>query len=184
VCLISEHREIEALLMQRDLTIEQQQARITELTNIISEMEIPPRPEIELFPISRNEVSSELRALGVELIHQPMDASYNYTNTAGWMDVWEYVYFVFPWPKYTQQSMDCEDFGILLKGLVSAFFGTSEQMSDVRLNTIALALGNIPAGYHGFNVFRDEQGWMCIEPQSLVFFSWGDRQYEPEKVLI
>lgn len=175
MCLVSEHRELQRLLTERDLTIQQQQDRIADLLNQLAQMELPPKPDVPLFEMPKHQVDSELRSQNVELLHQLMDTKYRYTSAEGWMEVFDYLYFVFPWPHYTSQFMDCDDFGLLMKALPPALFG---------LNYIAFALGDIPAGYHGFNIYRDDQGFMVLEPQSLTFFDWGDREYTPEKVLL
>jgi len=128
--------------------------------------------------MSSNEVSTELLDLGVKSMHPCLlDAGqdYYYTTDEGWAEVFNYVYCTFKMPKYIAARMDCEDFGILLKGLVSALFG---------FNYFALTIGDIPKGRHGFNFFRDQNGHMVIEPQTANYFVWGDRYYEPEDYLL
>ena len=175
MCLVSKHREIENLLAEKDLTITQQQARIAELLNHIADMELPPVPEVTYINIGKSVVKREIEAEGIELLRGLMDAKYRYVSSSDWMNVFEYIYLVFPWPKYTAQYMDCDDFAFLVKGMVNAFFG---------INYFAFTLGDIPQGYHGFNIFRDEKGLMCLEPQNMKFFEWGDRDYLPQKVLL
>jgi hypothetical protein len=102
---------------------------------------------------------------------------YNYVSAKEWADVLSYIYFDFPMPKYIGARMDCEDFAILLKGLVSALFG---------LNYFAFTVGMVPAGMHGFNFFQTEKGLVILEPQTGEFFDWNDptKGYNPEWILL
>ena len=180
MCLVSEHREL-----KKDL-VDLRAARIVdwdiidELRWKITQVQIPPPPVIEYIDTTRERVISEMRQLGVELMHQPMDIPYRYTTDDGWQTVHEYLVLAFPWPKYTRHFFDCENFAALWWTLVAAFFG---------LNYAVLTLGDIPAGYHGFNIYRRPgdiipENFLCLEPQSLSFFEWGDRGYNPEKGLL
>lgn len=141
------------------------------------ETELPPLPEIKVFSMTGQEAEAELGALGLKLMYPVLlDASgrYYYSDDEGWAEVFYYIYTVFPMPPYIAFRMDCEDFAILLKGLVSALFG---------LNYFALTIGNIPQGCHAFNFFRTEDRHLILEPQLAQFFEWGERKYTPKYAL-
>ena len=90
------------------------------------------------------------------------DGLYWFTTIEDWQKVFEYVddalecldkYSVL---KYMKARRDCEDFAILHKGLVSAFFG---------LNAYALAIGTTPMGQHAFTMMKTGGGFRLWEPQ-------------------
>jgi len=143
-----------------------------------TEEEEAVKPEIEVLSLHPNKVSQEISGLGLKLMYPSlMDGwqPYYYTSEEGWAEVFYYIYTVFNMPSYIAGRMDCEDFGILLKGLVSALFG---------LNYFGFTIGQIPQGCHGFNFFRTGGGFMVLEPQSAEFFLWGERDYKPEWALL
>ena len=71
--------------------------------------------------------------------------------------------------------MDCDDFAILMKGLMNAEFC---------VNAFGIALGNVPGGYHAYNIARVEDRWVMIEPQTGEVFEFGDNGYQCDKVII
>jgi hypothetical protein len=76
------------------------------------------------------------------------------------------------------ETYDCEDYALEAMVLVSKKFG---------LNTFAMAIGNVPGGRHGFNVFYTDNGWWIYEPQpgyGLGYFPLGENGYIPELILI
>jgi len=166
---------VAGLIAENERTVAELRAEIAELEGAGVQ---PPKPDIKILSISALAVSNELRALGQKLMYPVLlDASgdYYYTNDEGWAQVFDYIYAVFDMPLYIAYRMDCEDFGVLLKGLVSALFG---------LNYFALTIGNIPQGCHGFDFFKTDKGMMIIEPQTAQFFEWKERGYEPKYALL
>ena len=152
--------------------------RIAELEARLAELEQPAKPSITLLPMPSTQVDAEIKALGQALMYPCLldyGQDYFYTNAEGWAEVFNYIYLVFNMPPYIAGRMDCEDFGVLLKGLVSALFG---------LNYFALTIGDIPQGCHGFDFFRTDTGHLVIEPQTAEFFPWGERSYEPQWALL
>ena len=147
------------------------------LTNLLKPKD-KSKPKIELLSMSSIEVAKEIEGLSQKLMYPCLldyGQDYYYTTSEGWAEVFHYIYTVFDMPSYMAARMDCEDFGILLKGLVSALFG---------LNYFALAIGNIPQGCHGFDFFRTDTGHLIIEPQTAEFFPWYKRGYEPKWALL
>ena len=134
------------------------------------------KPEIELLEIPSKKVKQELAEFNL-MYPCLLDAGspYYYTNSEGWAEVFNYIYCEFKMPKYIASRMDCEDFAIHLKGLVSALFG---------LNYFAIAVGDAPAGKHAFNLFKDDMGLMVIEPQTANYFILGEQAYKPEYILL
>lgn len=140
--------------------------------------EQPLKPKIDIFSIHPNKVRDEVTQLGLKLMTPGlMDAwsPYYYTDERDWAKVFSYIYTVFPMPPYLKGRMDSYDFGILLKGLVSAFFG---------LNYYGFIMGEIPEGGHGWGFFRTQEGPRILEPLKGEFFRWGERGYKAEWVLL
>lgn len=149
-----------------------------EIARLKEEYWQPPKPEIKLLSMPGPAVKEEMKALGVRLMYPVlMDAylGYHFTDEEGWAEVFEYIYTRFNMPTYLVARMDCEDFAIWLKGLVSVLFG---------LNYFALTIGQIPQGCHGWNFFKVSDRFMNIEPQKAEFFEWGERGYKPEWALL
>ena len=137
-----------------------------------------PKPKVKLLKISSLQIKSEVDNMKLRMMYPALldhYRDYYYLEPSQWADVFDYIYFVFDIPPYLAARFDCEDFAILLKGLVSSFFG---------LNAFAVVFGNTPRGYHGWNIFRTEDGWFQFEPQTGDVFELGQRGYVPEWVLI
>jgi len=152
--------------------------QVRELTAKLAELEQPPKPDTTLLSMPSADVKTELDALSQQLMYPCLldsGQNYYYTNSEGWAEVFNYIYTVFKMPTWVAARFDCEDSGILLKGLVSALFG---------LNYFALTIGDIPEGTHGFNFFRTEQGHLIIEPQTAEFFGWEEKSYSPKFALL
>jgi len=88
----------------------------------------------------------------------------------------KYCRKVYPFPKYKTAVTDCDDFAILLKGLMSAEFG---------INDFGIALGNSPCGYHAFCEARIEDRRVFIEPQTGDVFEMNDtdKNYSCDRVI-
>lgn len=139
---------------------------------------VPPKPIIELLSMPYTQVDEEIKALGLTKLYPTLldyGQPYYYTKAEDWAEVFHYIYFVFPMPDYLMARFDCEDFAILLKGLVASLFG---------LNYFGVVLGKIPQGYHGWNIFRTEVEVWQLEPQTGLFFPMWEKDYKPEKILI
>ena len=145
-----------------------------------------PKPKIELLAMPSEQALDEIKQAGLRLLYPAlMDhfQPYYYTTAEDWADVMDYIYFKFPMPPYIVARMDCEDFAILLKGLISAFFG---------LNYQAFVLGWADVGrgypeYHGWNYLRSDNGFVQWEPQtkpSFGFIDPDDEAYRPEYALL
>jgi hypothetical protein len=114
-----------------------------------------------IFSVLGSMVKQELEQAGVELVRPPLDREqdYYFTTLEGWNALLIYIYKDFNWPPYMASRMDCEDFSILFKGLVSAHFG---------LNYFAITIGRNGEGTgHAFNTFRIKNGELIdFEPQT------------------
>lgn len=159
----------------------QRQIKVLEgiILNLEEQIPVPrPKPEITLLKMSSYDVLAEIKELDLKRMYptlMDMGQDYYHTDRVGWAEVFDYIYCIFDMPDYIAGRMDCEDFGILLKGLVSTLFG---------LNYFAFTIGDSPYGVHGYDIFRTEQGLMLIEPQKAEFFEWGERGYSPEWILL
>jgi len=138
---------------------------------------IPSKPNITFYEIDWQVVKQELTDLNISVPLGLFDAysSYYYTTLWGIKEAVKYCRSVYPFPKYQTAIMDCDDFAILMKGLMSAEFG---------INDFGIALGNSPGGYHAYNIARIEDRRVFIEPQTGEVFEIGDKGYSCDRVII
>ncbi len=133
------------------------------------------KPDITFYEIDYNTVISELQTMGLSILRGGLlDIQYYYTTLWGIKEAVKYVRSVYPFPSYKAEKTDCDDFAILMKGLLSAEFG---------INDVGIDFGNVPGGYHAFNVARVEDRRVIIEPQNGEVFEIGERGYVPKEVL-
>uniref|UniRef100_A0A6M3LIN3 Agglutinin C-terminal domain-containing protein n=1 Tax=viral metagenome TaxID=1070528 RepID=A0A6M3LIN3_9ZZZZ len=135
------------------------------------------KPDITFYDIDPQLVKDELNDLGIKIPLGLFDdyQMYYYTTLWGIKEAVVYCRKVYPFPKYTTAIRDCDDFAILLKGLMSAEFG---------INDFGIALGMTPMGYHAFNLARAEQNWVFIEPQTGEIFNIGDKGYSCDRAIL
>jgi len=133
------------------------------------------KPDITFYENDSQTVQNELNALNILTPLGLWDAlqPYYYTTLWGIKEAVKYCRKVYPFPRYQTAIMDCDDFAILMKGLISAEFG---------INDFGIALGNTPMGYHAFNLTRTEDRRVFIEPQTGEVFEIGE-SYQCEKVI-
>ena len=137
-----------------------------------------PKPKITLLTTTSEKVLQAIANLNlIKLYPALLDhfQPYYYTKSEDWAEVFDYIYFKFNMPSFLAAKMDCEDFAILLKGLVSSFFG---------LNYFGVVIGTTPAGGHGWNLFMTENGWLQFEPQTGNIFELDEKGYKPEYILL
>ena len=134
------------------------------------------KPAITFYEIDWQTVQSELTALNLTIPLGLFDAlqPYYYTTLWGIKEAVKYCRKVYPFPKYKTAVMDCDDFAILTKGLISAEFG---------INDFGIVLGMTPMGYHAFNVARIEDRRVLIEPQTGDVFEIGENGYQYDRVI-
>ena len=134
------------------------------------------KPDITFYEIDYNTVLSELQSLNLSIMRGGLiDSQYYYTTLWGIKEAVKYAREVYPFPVYLSEKTDCDDFAILMKGLLSAEFG---------LNDVGIVFGDVPGGYHAFNMARAESVFVLIEPQTGDVFNLGERGYVPKEVLI
>ena len=133
------------------------------------------KPDITFYELDSSIVLSELKEMGLTILRGGLlDRKYYYTTLWGIKEAVKYVRKVYPFPKYQAEKTDCDDFAILMKGLLSAEFG---------INDVGINFGDSPMGYHAFNVARIEDRRVIIEPQTGEVFEIGERGYIPREVL-
>ena len=139
---------------------------------------IPSKPDITFYEIDWRVVKDELNGLAILAPLGLFDAysPYFYTTLWGIKEAVKYCRKVYPFPKYKTAVMDCDDFAILMKGLMSAEFG---------INDFGIALGMTPMGYHAFNLARVEDRRVFIEPQTGEVFEMNDisKNYNCDRVI-
>jgi len=134
------------------------------------------KPSVDYLPVQNDTLTGEISLAGMKMLYPILlDAKYYYAKAEDWANLLDYIYFKFDMPKYLVDRFDCEDWAILLKGLVSSFFG---------LNCFAVVFGKSPRGYHSWNVFRTEEGWLQLEPQTGRFFKMNERDYKADWLLM
>ena len=137
-----------------------------------------PKPKVKPLKVSSLRILDEIQSMKLKMMYPALldhYQDYYYLESSQWAEVFNYIYFVFDMPPYLIARFDCEDWAILLKGLVSSFFG---------LNAFGVVLGKTPGGYHAFNMFRTEDDWLLFEPQTGDIFPIGDKGYIPEYILL
>uniref|UniRef100_A0A6M3IGN5 Agglutinin C-terminal domain-containing protein n=2 Tax=viral metagenome TaxID=1070528 RepID=A0A6M3IGN5_9ZZZZ len=133
------------------------------------------KPDITFYEIGLQAVQNELNALNIQTPVGLWDSpTYYYTTLWGIKEAVKYCRKVYPFPKYQTAIMDCDDFAILLKGLMSAEF---------EINDFGIALGMTPMGYHCFNIARIEDRRVFIEPQTGEVFEIGEKGYQCDRVI-
>ena len=135
------------------------------------------KPDITFYEIGSQTVSNELQSLNIAVPLGLFDTDYYYTTLWGIQEAVKYARKVYPFPKYEAEQTDCDDFAILMKGLMSAEFG---------INAFGVALGNTPLGYHAFGVSRTNDRWVFIEPQTGGVFEINDmsKNYSCDRTII
>lgn len=108
------------------------------------------------------------------------DSNYYAVKTEDWAEI--IADTIFNMPAYVKDKFDCEDFALLFAARV---------LERYQINTCAVAIGQSPYGYHGFNIFfaweggeRGLRGYI-LEPQTGEIWSFDDSSgYEPDLILI
>ena len=141
---------------------------------------VKPTPTYEEFQIDANTLNSSIRS-AISLL--PPDIIYNwdywyyYVSLENWRDIIEDVFLSMP--KYVTEKFDCENFALLTASTVS---------SKYKLNTMGIAVGEVPGGEHGFNIFpaRTVAGreFFFLEPQTADIIPVAGSDYKPRMVII
>ena len=135
-------------------------------------------PSFKVYQITGLLLKAKIEALGLELPLGMLDWQYYHTDLEGWGKI---LYdLAFSSSLYEKDKFDCENYALKAMNLCAERY---------KLNTLALALGHIPIGYHGFNIFFYGDGFMLWEPN--VGFLWsgepfeiGENGYQPDRVVI
>ena len=152
---------------------------IRQIARLFCGHEKEPKPQIGRFAMPMSDLQREYADLGIKKLYGSLDPEYYYTNLQGWGKVFGWIYFNCELPKYSVSSngkwnLDCEDFAIWLKAMISLHFG---------LNCFAITIGDMPRGRHGFNMLRAEDGHYCWEPNPgfniEAPFAIGEHGYQP-----
>jgi len=171
-------RQIARLFCGHQPEIKELNKLINNYKKAISELTGPPLPDIGVVSLASSQVMEEIEELNFKMMYPVLLDSgqpYYYTKAEDWAEVFDYIYFKYPMPKYIAARMDCEGFAIWMMGLIQAEFG---------LNYFGLVLGNSPGGYHCWNIFQTDNGLVQFEPQTGEFFGIGKEGYFPEYLLL
>jgi len=134
---------------------------------------VKPKPKFKEFLTSAYSVTSLIQSKGMTMPCYCFDSKYYYVSHEDWGVIFADV--LMNMPAYISQKFDCEDFAILVKARVNERW---------KLNTVAVIIGDTPAGRHGFNMFLSDEGLFLLEPQTGDVFEIGEKGYEPEWALI
>ena len=135
-------------------------------------------PSFEVYQVTGLLLKAKIEALGLEIPLGMLDGQYYYTNLEGWGKV---LYnLTFSSSLYKKDKFDCENYALKAMNLCAERYG---------LNTLALVIGNIPQGSHGFNMFYFGERFMLWEPN--MGFDWsgepfelGEYGYQPSQVFV
>ena len=129
-------------------------------------------PSITEIETDANKLNAMLQPLGLRELHL-WDSRYFYTTHEDWGKVLAKVLLAMP--KYTVDRFDCENFALLASARTSEIF---------KLNTMGIAIGQSPFGYHGFNIIVSEVGMFYMEPQNGMIYDVNeDSGYKAEIVI-
>jgi len=139
-------------------------------------------PGFKTWRISGNSLHRQLVKLDLKIPMGMLDSWYYFTDLDGWGKIlWD---LVFNSSLYKTDKFDCENYA--LKAM-------NECAERYDLNTMALVIGSIPQGRHGFNIFvyydNANVRFLLWEPNEGFPFSGSafeisEYGYEPELVLI
>ena len=127
--------------------------------------------------ISAQELRDKLVALGFTVPLGILDSTYYYTDAEGWAKVLSDL--TFKSNLYQAERFDCEDYA--MKACVTCW-------ERYGLNAFGLVLGMTPAGYHGFNIGFEGDGFFLHEPNEGFGFGGpfpvGEHGYIPSMIVI
>ena len=141
-------------------------------------------PSFKKWAQRRSDLVRKLRLIGVKPLctDQPMDSWIYFTDLEGWGKIlWD---LVFSSKLYKRDIFNCDKYAL------KAYITCCERYG---LNSLLLAIGDMPQGRHGFNIFpyydSGDVGFMLWEPNDGFQFSGsafevGEYKYFPESALI
>jgi len=135
-------------------------------------------PAFKEYQITASILRPKIEALGLKIPMGMLDWQYYFTDSEGWGKV---LYdLVFNSSLYKKDKFDCENFALKAMNECAQRYG---------LNTLAMVIGDVPQGRHGFNMFYTGDGFLLWEPNDGFPFSGsafeiGEFGYSPELVLI
>lgn len=135
-------------------------------------------PKFKEYQITGSMLKYKIEALGLKIPMGMLDRQYYHPDLEGWGKVLENL--VFKSSLYQKDRFDCENLALKAMNLCAERYG---------LNTLAMVIGDIPQGRHGFNMFYTGESFMLWEPNEGFPFSGsafeiGDFGYVPELVLV
>jgi len=137
-----------------------------------------PKVPVNLVEMSPNAVETLFKSVKLPIPMGLLDGKYWTTDAETWATVLSKL-VASPWA-YKDEINDCED--IALEAMLQC-------SRDYGLNTMGMAIGKSPYGYHAFNIYivGGTDLWL-FEPQFLgsqqYFPLKNDMGYIPDKVLI
>lgn len=148
------------------------------MSKFIVKVEHVSSPEFETYTTSRTIIRFRFKALGLEMPIGMLDNSYFYTDLEGWGVVLGDL--VFKSSLYKKDKFDCDNYALKAMNICAEKYG---------LNTLGVAIGDIPQGRHAFNIFFTGENIMLWEPNagfphSGEPFEIGEHGYQPEFILI
>jgi len=135
-------------------------------------------PSFKTYEISGFDVATQLKDLGLTIPMFLLDGQYYYTDAEGWATI--LIDLLVKSDLYKSDKFDCDNYTIKAMTTCAERYG---------LNTMALAIGDIPQGRHAFNLIYTGEDWLVFEPNAGFqyggqAFPIGDNGYKPEMVLV
>lgn len=135
-------------------------------------------PSFKEFAMSAEPMRRLLTNLKLTIPMGMLDSWYYYTDMEGWGKV---LYnLVFSSSLYKPNRFDCENYALKAMNICAERYG---------LNTLAMVIGDVPQGRHGFNMFYTGENFLLFEPNEGFPFSGsafeiGEYNYQPKLVLV
>lgn len=154
-------------------------------------VKVEHKPSFQRYILSAEKVDAELAELNVRHPFRLRDSYYFFISMEDWGKIFYDVLQNLPDYHISQihreitegepvnekegWDFDCDNFGELCRTRVSEKYG---------INTCAYVDGESPWGYHGYNIFRAEDGWFMIDPQVGDVMEFAEAGYQPREALI
>lgn len=135
-----------------------------------------PALVIEQIVVHPNSIRSILSRYNIQTPMGLLDSAYYTTDAETWAEVLSRLVQE-PWA-YKAETNDCDNIALEAMTTCSREYG---------LNTMGMAIGDIPSGRHAFNLFLVGNDIWVFEPQRIIgeqYFPLGQNGYTVDMVLI
>lgn len=134
------------------------------------------KPKLELVESIRTAAQVNELLDGIPTLQQRFiwDSQFWHVSHEAWGEIFADV--LLNLPTYISEKFDCENIALVVLGRIQEHY---------QLNSVGVAVGQSPFGYHAFNIFGDELGLHYLEPQNGLVYEIGNLEgYRAEIVIL